>query len=434
MKPRKLKSGTWFIQTQVNGTRKSFSAPTRAEVIRKATEYKLTASDAPSAPLGVLIDRYIDMKRNILSPSTIKRYELTRRSELQRLMTIPARDLTADRIQAEINIMAVDHSPKTVRNAYGLINATLSLFAPELHFRVTMPPRKQIDYSVPTTDEIFALINAASDHLKTAIMLAAFCGLRRGEIAALEMTDIKKNTKLEIKDIPVGTYTVTELEDGREIDSYSIDISASTTSGLVGLVNAYTQDKGNLEVTKKLEGAPAGTDGKEFKVTITNSEGKYLKSDGIFSDEEVVLTISKNVIHVKSAAVYDADRRQINKSPKTFTSDRYVPAPQILLDHIKGTRGRVCPLSLNSITHRFAELRTRLGLTCRFHDLRHYYASALHAVGVRDQYIMKFGGWSSDGVLKSIYRGTLDDFEAAAAEQAINYFDQTANKMLTNDR
>ena len=333
MKPRKLKSGTWFIQTQVNGTRKSFSAPTRAEVIRKATEYKLTASDAPSAPLGVLIDRYIDMKRNILSPSTIKRYELTRRSELQRLMTIPARDLTADRIQAEINIMSVDHSPKTVRNAYGLINATLSLFAPELHFRVTMPPRKQIDYSVPTTDEIFALINAASDHLKTAIMLAAFCGLRRGEIAALEMTDIKKN-----------------------------------------------------------------------------------------------------VIHVKSAAVYDADRRQINKSPKTFTSDRYVPAPQILLDHIKGTRGIVCPLSLNSITHRFTELRTRLGLTCRFHDLRHYYASALHAVGVRDQYIMKFGGWSSDGVLKSIYRGTLDDFEAAAAEQATNYFDQTANKMLTNDR
>lgn len=321
MKPRKLKSGTWFVQAQVNGQRRSFSAPSRAEVIRKATEYKLTAVDAPSQPLGALIDDYIAVKRNVLSPTTIKRYELTRRSELQRLMSIPVRELTSDRVQAEVNIMAADHSPKTVRNAYGLIRATLSLYAPEITLKVTLPQKKKVEYEVPTTEQVYELIDNAGKSLKIAIMLAAFCGLRRGEIAALRAEDIK---------------------------------------------------------------------------------------DG--------------VIHVKSATVLSGGK-QVDKAPKTFTSDRYVPAPDFLIS-ILPKRGKVCPLSLNSITHRFLELRDKLGYKCRFHDLRHYYASALHAIGIRDQYIMKFGGWKSDSILKSVYRGTLDDFETEAAEKANAYFER----------
>ena len=330
MKPRKLSSGNYFIQVQVNGVRRSFCAPTRAEVIRKATEYKLTAVDAPSAPLGTLIDRYIDVKRNVLSPATITRYEQTRRLEFQRLMDVPVRELSADRLQAEINIMAADHSPKTVRNAYGLITAAMSMFAPELHFRVTLPKKKRITYNIPTDEQIYDMLSHASENLTTAIMLAAFCGLRRGEIAALRSEDIQDKT-----------------------------------------------------------------------------------------------------IHVRSTSVYDENRKQIDKAPKTFTSDRYVPAPDFVLEHIKGKEGKVCPIALNSITRRFQELRDKLGYNFRFHDLRHYYASSLHAIGIRDQYIMKFGGWKSDSVLKSVYRGTLDDFEKKSANKAKRHFQKSANKMLT---
>lgn len=330
MKPRRLKSGNYFLQVQVNGVRRSFCASTRAEAIRKATEYKLTAIDAPSAPLGALIDRYIDVKRNVLSPATITRYEQTRRLEFQRLMDVPVRELSTDRLQAEINIMAADHSPKTVRNAYGLITAALSMFAPELHFRVTLPKKKRITYNIPTDEQIYDMLSHASENLTTAIMLAAFCGLRRGEIAALRSEDIQGKT-----------------------------------------------------------------------------------------------------IHVRSTSVYDENRKQIDKAPKTFTSDRYVPAPDFVLEHIKGKKGKVCPIALNSITRRFQELRDKLGYNFRFHDLRHYYASSLHAIGIRDQYIMKFGGWKSDAVLKSVYRGTLDDFEKKSANKAKRHFQKSANKMLT---
>ena len=46
----------------------------------------------------------------------------------------------------------------------------------------------------------------------------------------------------------------------------------------------------------------------------------------------------------------------------------------------------------------------------RFHALRHYCASQLHALGMPDAYIMERGGWESDGVLKGIYRHTLSDY------------------------
>lgn len=45
----------------------------------------------------------------------------------------------------------------------------------------------------------------------------------------------------------------------------------------------------------------------------------------------------------------------------------------------------------------------------RFHDLRHYAASILHAIRIPDQYIMNYGGWKTDYVMKSVYRNAIDE-------------------------
>ena len=45
----------------------------------------------------------------------------------------------------------------------------------------------------------------------------------------------------------------------------------------------------------------------------------------------------------------------------------------------------------------------------RFHDLRHYSASIMHAIGILDQYIMARGGWKTDTVLKAVYRNVIND-------------------------
>lgn len=330
MKIRQLPSGSWTTQVQINGKRKSITHKSKTECKRLAMEYASRRSDTLSVPLGNLIDNYIDDKRNVLSPSTVERYERIRERHFQRLMIVPANKLTSERIQREINLMSAEYAPKTVRNAYGLITATLDLYAPEVKFRVTMPAKRKIEYHIPTTEEVNALLAAASPNMKTAIMLAAFCGLRRGEIAALTDSDIHDN-----------------------------------------------------------------------------------------------------VLHVSKSAVIDSNHQTVIKTPKTYHSDRIVMMPDIVKNHLEGKVGKICPIALSTITREFDALRDRLGMKCRFHDLRHYYASILHAIGVPDQYIMEQGGWKSDFMLKAVYRNTLDDMRAKNNAKINSFFSQSANEVQT---
>ena len=324
MKAVKLPSGSWRVQVQVNGSRKSITRKTKKEAEAAAADFVLRNSSAPAAPLGVLVDQYIASRENIASPQTIVGYEKIRRNNLTDLYEIPVQDLTNERIQRSINALALNHSPKTVRNAYGLISATLAVYAPEKRLNVSMPSERPPEYNLPSSEELWALIEAAGDNLRTAIMLAAFCSLRREEIAALRSEDI---------------------------------------------------------------------------------EG--------------------NVIHVRRAIVHDKNGADVEKATKTYGSDRYVPAPDFVIEQISGREGRVCPIALATITGSFVKLRNKLGLKCRFHDLRHYYASALHAADVRDQYIQLFGGWKSSATLHKIYRNTLPDYEEEFSQKAVKFFEDS---------
>jgi integrase len=50
-------------------------------------------------------------------------------------------------------------------------------------------------------------------------------------------------------------------------------------------------------------------------------------------------------------------------------------------------------------------------------------ASALHAAGVPDQYIIQRLGHSGDSTLKRVYRHTLADHERAAVTATLDHFD-----------
>jgi integrase len=49
-------------------------------------------------------------------------------------------------------------------------------------------------------------------------------------------------------------------------------------------------------------------------------------------------------------------------------------------------------------------------------------ASALHAAGVPDQYIIQRLGHSGDSTLKRVYRHTLEDHEKAAVAATLEHF------------
>lgn len=143
---------------------------------------------------------------------------------------------------------------------------------------------------------------------------------------------------------------------------------------------------------------------------------------GLYADD-----INKNVVHVHKALVKNLDETLESKTTKTVSSDRYITLPDFVVD-VLPKEGKIVCINPDVITKRFIRMFKKLQIKhFRFHDLRHYSASIMHAMGVPDQYIMQRGGWSSDKVLKSIYRGTIEDYEKEFTDMTNNHFNDLCN-------
>jgi hypothetical protein len=98
---------------------------------KKRTPDKLT--------VGECVDIYIDSREGLRTDKTVKDYRGYRRNYLQGLMPMRLKALTVQKIQREINLELEEHSPKTVRNAWGLISSALQYENEDLKFPVSLP-------------------------------------------------------------------------------------------------------------------------------------------------------------------------------------------------------------------------------------------------------------------------------------------------------
>ena len=137
--------------------------------------------------------------------------------------------------------------------------------------------------------------------------------------------------------------------------------------------------------------------------------------------------IDKNIIHIHHSLVLGSDRVWHLKAPKTNSSDRFVEAPEFVIDRIKEL-GYITHLNPHSITIMFQRVLNKNNINrFRFHDLRHYSASVQHAIGIPDAYIMQRGGWSSDKVLKSVYRHAMNDRQKEMSNKVNSHFEELCN-------
>ena len=140
-----------------------------------------------------------------------------------------------------------------------------------------------------------------------------------------------------------------------------------------------------------------------------------------------------NAIYIHSDMVLNEHKQWTYKEiPKTNTSTRRVILDKEIIDMLGTGKDEDYILGVlpSTITSDFINLRNRLGLQCRFHDLRHYSASILHALGLPDAFIMERNGWASDNVLKSVYRHNLSDKTDSFTTIANEYFKKN---ILTNN-
>ena len=339
-KARKLPSGSWRCQvydyTDTAGKRhyKSFTATTRKDAEYQAAEYALNKKDKPMLPeysLKTAIENYCNLKNNVLSPATIREYRRMKDNSYGELGNVQLKDINSNVIQAWVNDFSIGHSPKSVKNAYGLISTVMDTFAPDIRLRVTLPQKVQTDLYVPTDSDIKTLLGYFSENdkdMEIAVYLAAFGTLRRSEICALTADDVNGN---------------------------------------IVSINKAMVDKG--------------------------------------SNEWVV------------------------KTTKTTSSTRMIEMPEFVVRKFPSS-GQIVDLNPDQITRRFERVFKKLSIkSFRFHDLRHYAASIMHAIGVPDQYIMQRGGWGSDRTLKAIYSGTIKDYEEKFTDMTLSHFNSMQHEI-----
>ena len=138
-----------------------------------------------------------------------------------------------------------------------------------------------------------------------------------------------------------------------------------------------------------------------------------------------------NAIYIHADIVKEKGGEWIYKPmPKTASSVRRVELPEKIIKQIPTDDGFIVPRDPDWITRNFRRHARRLGLSCRFHDLRHYCASYLHSIGIPDQYIQERQGWKTDHTLKAVYRNTIREKSIKFAKEANKAFEKALNDVI----
>ena len=186
---KKSPSGSWRVRVYVGredgkDKYKMFSGSTKREAERKATNYLVINNHSELVFKDAAL-RYIEAKKNVLSPNTIRTYQ-QRMAHLEALYTVRMSKIDTERVQRVIDRLSMDLSPKTVRSVYGFVTAVVKMFEPFAVLNVTLPEPEHKETRIPTEEEVRKLIAGATDpDLALAIQLAAFGSLRSGEACAL---------------------------------------------------------------------------------------------------------------------------------------------------------------------------------------------------------------------------------------------------------
>lgn len=189
------------------------------------------------------------------------------------------------------------------------------------------------------------------------------------------------------------------------LTSYKTDVALSTT--LPQKVRNKAHIPTQNEVKKLIEYAEPS----EYYVPI------YLATLGLRRGEICALSIddlsSDNVLTINKCLVQNKNAKYVLKnSPKTDASNRTIIVPDELADRIR-KQGYIYKLYPNGIDNYLRRTLPKLGIeTFSLHKLRHFFASYAHQKGFSDATIQALGGWTTDHIMKEVYRHALEQEES----------------------
>lgn len=242
-----LPSGSWRVRVydkelgkQVSFTSQLEGKAGKAEAELMAREYQLGKRQRAKKgkTVGECIDEYINLKENILSPTTISSYRKDKKNNLSELCGISLNELTSTDIQAHMNKLSLTKSAKTVRSAHGLLVSVLHVFAPDMRITTTLPKVQKKIKQLPTVQEVMKAV-IGSD-IELPCLLAMWCSLRMSEVRGARKTDIN-NGVLTIQNTIVTV-------DGENIEKQETKTIESTRQiklpeRIISLINALPEEQ-----------------------------------------------------------------------------------------------------------------------------------------------------------------------------------------------
>ena len=257
-------------------------------------------------------EEYINVKRKVLSPSTIVGYESIKRSIPKWFDKLDITSIDDYYLQKLIGEFSETHSAKSTHNLYGFVRASVRMFLPQTSICATLPPKPRHEAYTPTREDIKKILEDADGTPYYIPIYLAMFSLRNSEICALSIFDLSKDDVITVN-----------------------------------------------------------------KALVKGSEGYVLKP-----------------------------------TPKTDKSNREIKIPHDLAERIR-KQGYIYKGYPLQITRYLVRTQKKLNIPhFGIHRLRHYFASYAHELGYSDAVIQAVGGWSTDHVMKSVYRHAMNSDEA----------------------
>ena len=223
---KKMPSGRWNIQAYktVDGRlrKKTITADSKAEAEYLAQLWQgsvVEEAKPENRTLREIVEMYVELKRPILSPTTIAEYERIPRNYFAGYWEIRAGKLSRLKLQEMVSkeCLRVTRrgqrvSAKSVANAWGLVSSAFRQFGFE--FEVQLPERPDRVVQVLSPEVILPLIRGTAVELPC--LLACWCGLTMSEIQGIRPEDIRDGL-LVINRVVVDVNGVPTVKDrGKE--------------------------------------------------------------------------------------------------------------------------------------------------------------------------------------------------------------------------
>lgn len=286
----------------------------------------------------------------------------------------------------------------------------------------------------------WVLIKEKIEPVKTALTLqeamVQFNETKQYVLSPSTMTDyesLRKNAFKSIEHLPLSEITsnVLQVWVNQQVSKVSPKTIYNRYSYLLTLLKEYLPDaKYSVDLPKKKKADLHVVTDEEMKILLKATEGTELGlairlAAFIPARRSEICAICPktdikgNFITINKAMVQEPSRAWVIKQPKTYAGYRTVEMPPEIIKLIPKDADRAVACHPDILYERFRNKLKELGLSFRFHDLRHYGATFLHAQGVPDKYIMQRGGWSSVATLQNIYTHCLPEKTDEATKSVI---------------